>query len=108
MNNEFFNRQQYIRRSNELKKGPDMDSLIQGNKKRVEKNQRLDELSLNSNSIVSGNIVRRNIVNSSSSCITTVNNIVDNDVYESNDKVTNNKVNLNPNMGKNNFMNNLK
>ncbi len=111
MNSNFFERQQYIKRNNELKKGPNLDSLVQGNRKRVEMNRKLDELSLNSNYIVSGNVVRNNIISSSSSSITTLNNTVDNEVYIDNNNSNSAETirrNINPNIGKNNFMNNLK
>lgn len=77
MNEEFRNRQQYIRASNEMNRGVDSKQFINGNKQKVELDRKLEELSINSGVSFSGNIVRQNILNSSASSATTLNNTID-------------------------------
>ena len=79
MNEEFRNRQQYIRASNEMNRGVDSKQFINGNKQKVELDRKLEELSINSGVSFSGNIVRQNILNSSASSATTLNNTIDYD-----------------------------
>lgn len=86
MNDEFNNRREFIKKSNDLNKQADVKTFIEGNKKKVALDQRLDELSINSGVLVSGNIVRHNILNASSSNATTVNNYVDTSYYEDESK----------------------
>ena len=86
MNDEFNNRREFIKKSNDLNKQADVKTFIEGNKKKVALDQRLDELSINNGVLVSGNIVRHNILNASSSNATTVNNYVDTSYYEDESK----------------------
>ena len=76
MNEEFRNRQQYIRASNEMNRGVDSKTFINGNKQKVELDRKLEELSINSGQSFSGNLVRQNILNSSASHATTLNNTI--------------------------------
>lgn len=80
-NNSFKKRQEFIINSNILNKKADTDVFVEGNKKKVELDKRLEEESIKSNVLISGNIVRQNILNSSASRMTTVNNVVDTEVY---------------------------
>ena len=80
-NNSFKNRQEFIINSNILNKKADTDVFVEGNKKKDELDKRLEEESIKSNVLLSGNIVRQNILNSSASKMTTVNNVVDTAVY---------------------------
>ncbi len=66
-NNHFEDRQQYIRVGNDLRKGADVRSFIKGNEKKEELDKRLEEISLQSGTIVSGRIVRQNIMDASAS-----------------------------------------
>ena len=76
MNEEFRNRQQYIRVSNEMNRGVDSKQFIKGNRQKVELDRKLDELSINSGQSFSGNMIRQNILNSSASHATTLNNTI--------------------------------
>ena len=76
MNEEFRNRQQYIRVSNEMNRGVDSKQFIKGNRQKVELDRKLDELSINSGQLFSGNMIRQNILNSSASHATTLNNTI--------------------------------
>jgi hypothetical protein len=76
MNEEFRNRQQYIRASNEMNRGVDSKTFINGNKQKVELDRKLEEISINSGQSFSGNLVRQNILNSSASHATTLNNTI--------------------------------
>lgn len=81
LNEEMKARQQFIRSSNELNKGPNVNSFIEGNKQRIEHSRKLEELSINSGMNFSGNVIRQNVLNSSSSTQTTLNNVVDTEIY---------------------------
>ena len=81
MNEEFYNRQQFIRNSNDLNKGVNVNTFIEGNRRKVALDQRLEELSINNNVLLSGNIVRQNVLRASSSKATTLNNVIDTENY---------------------------
>ncbi len=106
-NNSFKNRQDFIINSNFLNKKADTDVFVEGNRKKVELDKRLEEESIKSNVLLSGNIVRQNILNSSASKMTTVNNVVDTEVYldEKNNELYD-KYQFNLNKGKN-IVNNI-
>ena len=74
-------RNEYIKNSNELNKGVNLNTYLEGNKQKVELDKRLDELSIKTGTIISGNLVRQNVINSSSSRITTISNSIDNENY---------------------------
>jgi len=76
MNEEFKSRQQYIRANNEMNRGVDSRIFINGNKRKVEMDRKLEEISINSGQAFSGNLVRQNILNSSASHATTLNNTI--------------------------------
>ena len=80
-NEDFKIRQQFIRSNNELNKGVNVNSYIEGNKRRVEQSRKLEELSINSGMNFSGNVIRKNILDSSASDMTTLNNVVDTEIY---------------------------
>lgn len=106
-NNNFKNRQEFILNSNELIKPVDLDVYTKGNKQKVELDKKLEEESIKNNVLLSGNIVRQNILNSSASKMTTVNNIVDNEVYlDEEDKSMYDRYQFNLNKGKD-IMDNL-
>ena len=89
MNEEFRNRQQYIRVSNEMNRGVDSKNFINGNKQKVELDRKLEEISINSGQSFSGNLVRQNILNLSASHATTLNNTIsydENIKYDDNTK----------------------
>lgn len=67
LNSEFFNRNQYIQASNELNKKTDTKLYVNGNRQKVELDKKLEELSIQNGVLVSGNLVRQNILNSSAS-----------------------------------------
>lgn len=75
-------RKEYIKNSNELNKISNLNAFVKGNKQKVELDQKLEELSIRTGTIVSGNVVRKNIIDSSASKRTTINNLVDLKVYE--------------------------
>lgn len=106
-NNSFKNRQDFIINSNFLNKKADTDVFVEGNRKKIELDKRLEEESIKSNVLLSGNIVRQNILNSSASKMTTVNNVVDTEVYldEKNNELYD-KYQFNLNKGKN-IVNNI-
>ena len=79
INEEIKTRQQYIRTSNELQKGPNKDLFVQSTKQKIELDRKLEELSINSGMSFSGNVVRQNILSSSVSHATTLNNTLDYD-----------------------------
>lgn len=80
LNSEFFNRNQYIRASNELNKKTDTQLYVNGNRQKVELDKKLDELSIQNGVLISGNLVRQNILNSSASKATSVPHVVDTQV----------------------------
>ena len=80
LNSEFFNRNQYIQASNELNKKTDTKLYVNGNLKKVELDKKLEELSIQNGVLVSGNLVRQNILNSSASKATSIPNVVDTEV----------------------------
>ena len=86
MNEEFNNRREFIKKNNELNKQANAQTFIEGNKKKVALDQRLEELSINSGVLVSGNVVRNNVLNSSASHATTVNNVVSTEVFDDENK----------------------
>ena len=86
LDGSIISKQEYIKNSNELNKGVELKTYLEGNKKKVELEQKLDELSIKTGTIVSGNVVRQNIISSSASKITTINNFVDNQNYVDPDK----------------------
>lgn len=86
MNEEFNNRREFIKKNNELNKQANVQTFIEGNKKKVALDQRLEELSINSGVLVSGNVVRNNVLNSSASHATTVNNVVSTEVFDDENK----------------------
>lgn len=86
MNEEFNNRREFIKKNNELNKKANVQTFIEGNKKKVALDQRLEELSINSGVLVSGNVVRNNVLNSSASHVTTVNNVVSTEVFDDENK----------------------
>lgn len=86
MNEEFNNRREFIKKNNELNKKANVQTFIEGNKKKVALDQRLEELSINSGVLVSGNVVRNNVLNSSASHATTVNNVVSTEVFDDENK----------------------
>ena len=86
MNEEFNNRREFIKKNNELNKKVNVQNFIEGNKKKVALDQRLEELSINSGVLVSGNVVRNNVLNSSASHATTVNNVVSTEVFDDENK----------------------
>ena len=106
INEEIRARQQFVRTHNELNKGVNVDTYIEGNKQRVEQNRKLYELSVNSGMDYSGNIIRQNVLNSSASSVTSLNNVVDTEIYREDKKNNNNSVSLN-NQGRNIVNNNL-
>ncbi len=65
--NAFQQRQQYIRTNNELRNGPDTSVYVEGNKQKVELDRKLEEISINTDSAISGRVVRQNILNASAS-----------------------------------------
>ena len=97
LNEEFKTRQQFIRSSNELNKGADVNSFIEGNKQRVEQSRKLEELSINSGMNFSGNVIRQNVLNASASTQTTLNNVVDTEIYREEPKEEPAKFNSNYN-----------
>lgn len=80
LNSEFFNRNQYIQASNELNKKTDTKLYVNGNRQKVELDKKLEELSIQNGVLVSGNLVRQNILNSSASKATSIPNVVDTEV----------------------------
>ncbi len=80
LNNEFFNRSQYIRVNNELNKKVDNQVYIKGNRQKVELDKKLDELSIQNGVLVSGNLIRQNILNSSASKPSSIPHVVDTEV----------------------------
>ena len=86
MNEEFNNRREFIKKNNELNKKVNEQNFVEGNKKKVALDQRLEELSINSGVLVSGNVVRNNVLNSSASHATTVNNVVSTEVFDDENK----------------------
>ncbi len=80
LNNEFFNRSQYIRVNNELNKKVDTQVYIKGNRQKVELDKKLDELSIQNGVLVSGNLIRQNILNSSASKPSSIPHVVDTEV----------------------------
>lgn len=86
MNEEFNNRREFIKKNNELNKKVNVQNFVEGNKKKVALDQRLEELSINSGVLVSGNVVRNNVLNSSASHATTVNNVVSTEVFDDENK----------------------
>ncbi len=80
LNSEFFNRNQYIQASNELNKKTDTKLYVNGNLQKVELDKKLEELSIQNGVLVSGNLVRQNILNSSASKATSIPNVVDTEV----------------------------
>lgn len=74
-------RQEYIINSNELNKPVKTNIYVEGNRQKVELDKKLEEESIKNNVLVSGTIVRQNILNSSASRMTTVNNVVDTEIY---------------------------
>lgn len=80
LNNEFLNRNQYIRTNNELNKKVDSKIYIKGNQKKVELDKKLAELSIQNGVLVSGHLVRQNILNSSASKMNSIPYVVDSEV----------------------------
>lgn len=80
LNNEIFNRNQYIRVNNELNKKTDTQLYVKGNHQKVELDKKLDELSIQNGVLVSGNLVRQNILNSSASKGSSIPHVVDTEV----------------------------
>ena len=86
MNEDIKIRQQYIRSSNELNKMPDKKTFAQAGTKKMEMDRKLEELSISSGVSFSGNVVRQNILNSSVSHATTLNNTFDYEDYKEDDE----------------------
>ena len=86
MNEDIKIRQQYIRSSNELNKMPDKKTFVQAGTKKMEMDRKLEELSISSGVSFSGNVVRQNILNSSVSHATTLNNTFDYEDYKEDDE----------------------
>ena len=86
MNEDIKIRQQYIRSSNELNKMPDKKTFAQAGTKKMEMDRKLEELSISSGVSFSGNGVRQNILNSSVSHATTLNNTFDYEDYKEDDE----------------------
>ena len=60
--NNFLSRAQYIRTGNELNKDVDTYQFIEGNKKKIDYDQTLEELSHQTDSKLSGSVVRQSII----------------------------------------------
>lgn len=106
-NNAFKNRQEFILNNNNLNKKTDIDIYVKGNQKKIALDKKLEEESIRSNILLSGNIVRQNILKSSASKMTTLNNIVDSENYiDESNKELYDKYQFNLNKGKN-IINNI-
>ena len=99
-NNSFKTRQDFIVNSNDLNKKTNIDLFAEGNKRKVELDRKLEDDSIRGNMLLSGNIVRQNILNSSASKMTTINNIVDADSYTEENNELYDKFYYNLNKGK--------
>ena len=88
MNEDLKIRQQYIRSNNELNRGPDTKSLAQASRNKVELDRKLEELSIQSGVSLSGNLVRQNVLNSSVSHATTLNNTANYEASEEEENVS--------------------
>lgn len=106
-NNSFKTRQDFIVNSNDLNKKTNIDLFAEGNKRKVELDRKLEDDSIRGNMLLSGNIVRQNILNSSASKMTTINNIVDADSYTEENNELYDKFYYNLNKGKE-IANNIK
>lgn len=80
LNNELFNRNQYIRAHNELNKKVDTQIYIKGNRQKVELDKKLDELSIQNGVIVSSHLARQNLLNASASKISSIPHVVDTEI----------------------------
>ena len=105
--NSFKTRQDFIVNSNDLNKKTNIDLFAEGNKRKVELDRKLEDDSIRGNMLLSGNIVRQNILNSSASKMTTINNIVDADSYTEENNELYDKFYYNLNKGKD-IANNIK
>lgn len=105
--NSFKTRQDFIVNSNDLNKKTNIDLFAEGNKRKVELDRKLEDDSIRGNMLLSGNIVRQNILNSSASKMTTINNIVDADSYTEENNELYDKFYYNLNKGKE-IANNIK
>lgn len=85
------NRQEYIVNNGVYGNKNTKEVYIEGNKQKVELDRRLDEISIQSNLIVSGNSINRNVLDSSASSRTNINYLVDSDIYSDDDKEENRK-----------------
>lgn len=75
------NKKEYILNGNEKNKKVDKEVFIQGNRKKVELDRTLEELSMKNDLIVSGHAVSKKIIAQSASRKTTPSYIVDSEVY---------------------------
>lgn len=80
------NRQEYIVNGNLHSNPVNKDIYIEGNKRKVDLDRRLDELSTQSNLIVSGNSISRNVLNSSASAKTNISFVIDSAIYSDDDE----------------------
>lgn len=80
LNNELVNRNQYIRAHNELNKKVDTQIYIKGNRRKVELDKKLDELSIQNGVIVSSHLARQNLLNASASKISSIPHVVDTEI----------------------------
>ena len=106
-NNSFKNKQDFIVNSNNLNKKVDTNIFVEGNKKKIALDKKLEEESIKNNILLSGSIVRQKILNASSSKMTSVNSVVDTEVYlDDNNNELYDKYQFNLNKGKN-IINNI-
>lgn len=90
---ELVSRQQYIKNQNDFKKKANVKDYVIANRKKVDLDKRLEELSITNNTLVSGAIVRQNILNSTPSVATTPSTVVDAEIYLENETNEKNKQN---------------
>lgn len=99
-NNSFKTRQDFVVNSNSLNQKSNVDLFVEGNKRKVELDRKLEDDSIRGNMLLSGNIVRQNILKASASKMTTINNIVDADSYTEENNELYDKFYYNLNKGK--------
>lgn len=63
----FKQRQQYIRVGNELNKKVDTDIYIKGNQQKIDLDKKLEELSIQNNILLSGKLIRKAVLEDSNS-----------------------------------------
>lgn len=78
---ELIRRQQYIKNQNDLNKAVKVEDYVNANKKKVDLDKKLEELSYSNSNLVSGSVIRQNVLKSSASTQTTLSNTVDTEVY---------------------------